>query len=144
MPVDANRAVRGSVGGRLERLGDRDGASGCGETSRADCGCSCCAAVSQIWAAGAWSGSGDGGFDGARRWKRRCDSIVQIAGMGTRLYTSCYINHEVGKAPGATAGQSSIESQASTRSLPRGARCSGRRVSAVEENQLYIKPKTKV
>ena len=76
---DATRTMGGNVGGSREAAGERGrglgcgGYGGCGETSRMLGGRSRCAAGSQT---GFWSGSGEVGFDGARRWNRRCDSIL--------------------------------------------------------------------
>ncbi len=73
---DATRMMGGNVGGSCEAVGERGrelGCGGCGETSRVLGGRSRCAAGSQT---GFWSGSGEVGFEGARRWNRRCDSIL--------------------------------------------------------------------
>ncbi len=76
-PVEATRTIGGRVGGCW--AGGR--ASEFGETCWGGCGCGCgwsrCAAAGSQTEAGACSGRGEVGFDGARRWKRRCDSMLE-------------------------------------------------------------------
>jgi len=84
--VDATRVMGGSVGGSCEELGERGRESGRGETSRGGSGCSRCATASQP---GACSGRGDVGFDGARRWNRRCDSMSALVTSVTRQTGPC-------------------------------------------------------
>jgi hypothetical protein len=70
---EVTRAIGGSEGGMCELVGDRDLESGCGDPSCGVCppwpwsGCS---------QGLNWSGTGELGFDGPRRWKRRWDSIL--------------------------------------------------------------------
>lgn len=66
----------GSVGGSCEAVGERGRGLRFGETSGGGGGWSRCAAGSQE---GACSGRGEVGFDGARRWNRRCDSMMGVS-----------------------------------------------------------------
>lgn len=84
MSVDATRGIGGRTGGFDDEAADRGrssmsaddddpgGGGGCGDgpESHDD-----------------ESGSGDVGFDGPRRWKRRCDSMVAGLGASQSVYT---------------------------------------------------------
>jgi len=66
---EVTRVMGGSIGGALEALDDLGRASLRGGISSSR------RAFEAASHAGGGSGRGDVGFDGARRWKRRCDSI---------------------------------------------------------------------
>ena len=72
---EVTRVMGGRDGGIWEEVGDEGPVPGRGEAPRIGCAYSF-AAVDSHEVGEVWSGKGDVGLDGPRRWKRRWDNIM--------------------------------------------------------------------